>query len=312
MEPLVSIITPSFNSSKYLDAYFQSIKNQDYSNYEIIFINDGSTDETEDIVLKYKKYFENQGKRFMYLKQENGGQAKAMNYGFPYIQGKYFIWPDSDDELYSNNISEKVKFMESNPDISLGISGADYVDEKGNILDHLERKCMSDDDFFKDLLISNNVVFCPGIYIMRTDAFFKWIPNGQINESRIGQNYQILLPIAYHEKWGYIHKTLYKYILHENSHSNKNNDKYEYEIIRFQKQEKTLYELLESICDKDDLQYYSNLVYSHFHKFYLRLANQYGKKDDLKKYYKEISCVNENGFKEKIYYIMGLLGIRKR
>lgn len=311
MEPLVSIITPSYNSSKYLERYFDSIINQDYSNYELVFINDGSTDNTENIVLKYKKVFEKKGKRFVYLKQENGGQAKAMNQGFSYIQGKYFIWPDSDDELYTNNISEKVKFMEANPNISLAMSEADYVDEQGNKLDHLVRVRPNKDDFFTDLLISRNVVFCPGIYIMRTDSFFKWVPDGKINESRIGQNYQILLPVIYHEKWGYINKTLYKYILHTNSHSNKDSDKYEHEVMRFKKHENTLYELLNDICDQDDLQCYMDLVYSHFHKFYLRLANQYGKKDDLKRIYKELSKVDGNGFKERVYYIMGLLGIKK-
>ena len=62
-----------------------------------------------------------------------------MNLGFPYIQGKYFIWPDSDDELYRNNISEKVKYMEQHPDIPLAMSWADYVDESGNVIKRLQR-----------------------------------------------------------------------------------------------------------------------------------------------------------------------------
>ncbi len=62
------------------------------------------------------------------LKQENGGQAKAMKIGLSIYSRKYFIWPDSDDELYRNNISEKVKYMEQHPDIPLAMSGADYVD----------------------------------------------------------------------------------------------------------------------------------------------------------------------------------------
>lgn len=312
MEPLVSIITPSYNSSKYLDAYFQSIMHQDYSNYEIIFINDGSTDNTEQIAKKYQSAFEEKGKRFVYLKQKNGGQAKAMNLGFPKIKGKYFIWPDSDDELYSKNISEKVKFMESHPDISLAMSGADYVDEQGKILDHLERKEPEQDNFFEDLLISHNVVFCPGIYIIRTEAFYRCIPDGHINESRIGQNYQILLPVVYKEKWGYINKTLYKYILHTNSHSNKDNNSYDHEIERFKKHEKTLYEIIDSICSEDDKKLYKDKVFQHFHKFYLRLANRFGEKDELKKYYRDLKGVNANGFKEKVYYALGLIGVKKR
>lgn len=312
MEPLVSIITPSYNSGKYLDAYFTSILNQDYKNYEIIFINDGSTDDTESIVNKYKELFEKKNVRFVYLKQNNGGQAKAMNLGFPYIQGKYFIWPDSDDELYSNNISEKVKYMEQHPDIALAMSGADYVDESGNIIDYLQRQQLDNDNFFEDLLLSKNVVFCPGIYIMRTEKFFKYVPNGQINESRIGQNYQILLPIVYHDKYGYIDKTLYKYILHKNSHSNKDNHQYEKMIQRFKKQEETLYILIKSICDENDEKVYKNKLYIHFHRFYLRLANKYGMKQDLKKYYEQLKQVNGNGMKERIYYVLGIIGIKKR
>ena len=151
VEPLVSIITPSYNSEKYLDAFFISILEQDYEKYEIIFINDGSTDRTENIVYKYKEKFEERNIRFVYLKQENGGQAKAMNLGFPYIQGKYFIWPDSDDELYRNNISEKVKYMEQHPDIPLAMSGADYVDESGNVIKRLQRIKPEKDNFFEDL-----------------------------------------------------------------------------------------------------------------------------------------------------------------
>ncbi len=312
MNPLVSIITPSYNSGKYLDAYFTSILEQDYQNYEIIFINDGSTDNTDSIIKKYKTEFEKKHIRFVYLTQENGGQAKAMNLGFPYIQGKYFIWPDSDDELYSNNISEKVKYMENHPDCALAMSAADYIDEMGNKLQHLERIPPKNDNFFEDLLLSKNVVFCPGIYIMRTESFFKCVPSKQINESRIGQNYQILLPVTYSEEYGYINQTLYKYILHKNSHSHKDNNEYEKIIERFQKHEKTLYILLKDICNVDDELMYHAKVYEHFHKFYLRLANKYGKRQDLKKYYKKLKSIHADGIKEKVYYILGLMGIKKR
>lgn len=311
MEPLVSIITPSYNSGKYLAAYFGSIFRQDYKNYEIIFINDGSTDNTEEIAIKYKHQFEETGKRFVYLKQPNGGQAKAMNCGFPYLKGKYFIWPDSDDELYPNNISEKVRYMEEHPEIALVMSSADYVDEQGNVINHLVRARSENDNLFRDLLLSKNVIFCPGVYMMKREAFLKCIPNGHINESRIGQNYQILLPVVYSERWGYIDKTLYKYIFHKNSHSNIDKDRFENQIERFTKHEETLYELLEEICSLEDKEFYSHEVYKHFHQFYLRLANKYGRKKDLKKYYHQLKMVNANGTKEKIYYLLGILGIKR-
>lgn len=312
MNPLVSIITPSYNSGRFLKAYFTSILKQDYQNYEIIFINDGSTDNTEIIVSEFKKKFEEKNIRFIYLKQDNGGQAKAMNLGFPYIKGKYFIWPDSDDELYKDNISMKVKYMEKHPEYALAMSAADYLDEKGKKLKYLERVPQDKDNFFEDLLLSKNVVFCPGIYIMRTEKFFNCISNKKINESRIGQNYQILLPVVYREKYGYIKKSLYKYVLHSSSHSNKDNNSYEKILKRFQSHEETLYILLNEICDTKDKEIYHKKVYEHFNKYYLRLANKYGKREELKKYYKKLKNSNVNGIKEKIYYTLGLIGIKKR
>ena len=129
MKPLVSIITPAYNVSRYLKSFFDSVLRQDYTNYELIFINDGSTDDTEMIALQYKKVFEQKGHRFVYLFKENGGQAAALNTGFPYMKGKYFIWPDSDDILCFNNLSVKVDFMEANPSVDLGIAWANHVKE---------------------------------------------------------------------------------------------------------------------------------------------------------------------------------------
>ena len=86
-----------------------------------------------------KKSFEEKGHRFVYLAKENGGQAAALNTGFPYMKGKYFIWPDSDDTLCSDNLSAKVDFMEENPSIDLGIAWAKHVDENGSDLGILKR-----------------------------------------------------------------------------------------------------------------------------------------------------------------------------
>ena len=185
VEPLVSIITPSYNSEKYLDAFFISILEQDYEKYEVIFINDGSTDRTENIVYKYKEKFEERNIRFVYLKQENGGQAKAMNLGFPYIQGKYFIWPNSDDELYRNNISEKVKYMEQHPDIPLAMSGADYVDESGNVIKRLQRIKPEKDNFFDTSLVEETIIKIKNMNITTTIIIKSTVPVGFTEKIKI-------------------------------------------------------------------------------------------------------------------------------
>lgn len=275
MEPLVSIITPAYNSSKYLVSFFESILDQDYPNYEIIFINDGSTDDTELIALRYKEIFEKKGHRFVYLVKENGGQAAALNTGFPHMKGKYFIWPDSDDILCSDNLSAKVDFMEKNPSIDLGIAWAKHVDENGRSLGILKRIPAKDDNLFRDLLTSNNVQFCPGIYVIRTSTFKKCYPELHIDESRAGQNYQLLLPIAYKYNYGYINKVLYRYVMHPTSHSNSKAHDEQAQLERFERHEQLLLRLVDYICIQDDKAEMSTLVRQHFQGIYLRIANEH-------------------------------------
>ena len=68
--------------------------------------------------------------------------------------------------------------------------------------------------------------------------------------------------------------------------------------------------LVKNICDVNDQNIYTRKVFVHFNRFYLRLANEYGMKSEVKVYYNKLKVVGENGIKQKIYYIMGMLGIK--
>jgi len=69
-EKLVSIITPCYNGEKFINRYLDSLLGQTYSNIEIIFINDGSTDKTEEIVFSYKDNFKKKGIKFIYISKK--------------------------------------------------------------------------------------------------------------------------------------------------------------------------------------------------------------------------------------------------
>ena len=71
-------------------------------------------------------------------------------------------------------------------------------------------------------------------------------------------------------------------------------------------------DLVKNICDVNDQNIYTRKVFVHFNRFYLRLANEYGMKSEVKVYYNKLKVVGENGIKQKIYYIMGMLGIKAR
>lgn len=98
-KPLVSIIIPVYNGSNYMREAIDSALAQTYENFEVIVVNDGSTDggKTERIALSY-------GNRIRYYHKENGGVATAMNFGIHEMKGEYFSWLSHDDIFYPDKI----------------------------------------------------------------------------------------------------------------------------------------------------------------------------------------------------------------
>ena len=91
--PLVSVIIPFFNRIDWLEEAVDSVLNQSYSNYEIIVVNDGSTENIDGFLQKYKN-------KLKYIYQRNKGSGSARNNGICHVKGKYVAFLDSDDSLY--------------------------------------------------------------------------------------------------------------------------------------------------------------------------------------------------------------------
>lgn len=92
--PEVSVIVPVYNVEKYIEKCLNSLVNQTLKNIEIIIVNDGTKDNSEEII---KKIMEKYPQKIVYLKKENGGLSDARNYGIPYAKGEYIAFLDSDD-----------------------------------------------------------------------------------------------------------------------------------------------------------------------------------------------------------------------
>lgn len=103
MNSLVSIITPSYNQGQFLEATIQSVLAQTYNNIEYIVIDGGSTDSSIEIIKKYEKHIS------YWISEKDNGQADAINKGFIKARGDYICWVNSDDLLYSNFISDRIK-----------------------------------------------------------------------------------------------------------------------------------------------------------------------------------------------------------
>ena len=222
MKPLVSIITPCYNGESYITCFLDSILYQTYPNIELWIVNDGSKDKTEEIILSYKSKFDDKGYKLNYIYQENAGQSAAINKVLPLFHGDYMTWPDSDDYLPEDAIEKKVAYMEANPDKGLCICKTKVVEfSTGKVIGEQKRiPPVGEDNLFEDLIMGQNVYYSPGGYMVRSSMFYDAMPSMQIQAPReIGQNYQLLLPIAYKYPCGYIDEYLYYYSMRLDSHS---------------------------------------------------------------------------------------------
>jgi len=125
-----SIIIPIYNVEKYLDKCLNSVLNQEYDNFEVIMVNDGTKDNSEKIMQKYSK----KDKRFKSYNKENGGLSSARNYGLNYTTGDYLIFLDSDDYIEKDYLYKVNEVLSNNKDIDLLRIKCKKVDEDGNLI----------------------------------------------------------------------------------------------------------------------------------------------------------------------------------
>jgi hypothetical protein len=127
--PKVSIVIPVYNGSNYLREAIDSALAQTYDNFEVIVVNDGSTDngKTEKICKSY-------GDKIRYFKKENGGVASALNRGIKEMKGKYFSWLSHDDIYYPDKLEKQVNFLSKLDDKKTIIySNVQYINADGSL-----------------------------------------------------------------------------------------------------------------------------------------------------------------------------------
>jgi glycosyltransferase involved in cell wall biosynthesis len=119
--PLVSVIIPVFNGSNYLPRAIRSVLDQTYQNIEIIVVDDGSTDQTWEII-------SNINTNVIGIHKENGGVASALNTGIDASHGKYIAWLSHDDEFLSDKISKQVEYLQTHPSFVLCYTDFEIID----------------------------------------------------------------------------------------------------------------------------------------------------------------------------------------
>ena len=127
-EPLVSILINNYNYGHFIEESIKSVLNQSYNNCEVIVVDDGSTDNSREIIQKYSD-------QIISLFQENQGQASAFNAGFNISSGDIILFLDSDDYFYPDKLKITIDLFSKYPNAGWIFHELEYVNFNGQILD---------------------------------------------------------------------------------------------------------------------------------------------------------------------------------
>ncbi len=126
--PLVTIVTPSFNQARFLEATICSVLGQDYPRVEYFVMDGGSTDGSLEIIRRYADSLAG------WVSERDQGQTDAINKGFARANGEILAWLNSDDTYEPGAISAAVSYLQANPGVGLVYGQANFIDESGKII----------------------------------------------------------------------------------------------------------------------------------------------------------------------------------
>jgi hypothetical protein len=129
--PKVSIIIPVYNGTNYLREAIESVFTQTYKNYEMIVVDDGSTDKTWEMIQSY-------GSHLYGIQKENGGVASALNSGIRHASGEYIAWLSHDDLFLPNKLERQVDYLKQFPQFKACYTDYDIIDENGNVIEEIK------------------------------------------------------------------------------------------------------------------------------------------------------------------------------
>ena len=147
----VSVIIPNYNNAHYLERAIQSILNQTYTDYEIIVVDDGSTDNSRDVVGKF-------GEKVRYIWQENKGLGGARNTGILASDTELIGLLDADDEWRPTFLEKMMALVQSRPDAVVYFSGAQGMDSEGNDLPQFFGRKITTNEIYDDFLRANFII----------------------------------------------------------------------------------------------------------------------------------------------------------
>jgi glycosyltransferase involved in cell wall biosynthesis len=156
--PLVSIVIPAYNYARYLEEAVESVLAQDYPNVELLVLDDGSTDNTREVLEKYAG-------RFYWETQENMGQSNTLNRGWRMAKGEILGYLSADDVLRPNSVSVSVEHLLANPQAVLTYCDFDLIDSNSIVI----RRVSAPELSYQDMVVKFVCPSCgPGAFFLRS------------------------------------------------------------------------------------------------------------------------------------------------
>ena len=208
--PKVSVIIPTYNRAGFLPRAIKSVLNQIFQDFEIIVVDDGSTDNTEQVV----RNFQNRDKRIKYIWQEqSGGPSKPKNTGIKAARGRYIAFLDSDDEWFPEKLEKQLELFEKGPS-NLGFVGCNLlsIEQKtGKILEEVKLPSSLRHNALEKFLVGCFIYSSSDVVVKS-----KILANvGLFDENiRIGEDWDMSIRISQKYKFDFVSKPLFKHYIH--------------------------------------------------------------------------------------------------
>ncbi|PSR52064.1 hypothetical protein AHMF7605_00285 [Adhaeribacter arboris] len=184
VDPFFTVVIPTYNRASFIEKSIQSVLKQNFQDFEIIVVDDGSTDNTEEVVSAINS------DKVIYHKKVNEERAVARNTGAKLGRGKYVNYFDSDDLLYPNHLEEAYKLIQQYKDPEFFHLGYDIKDPKGKILSVVN----SLSGTLNDKLIKGNFLSCNGVFLRRDVALQH--PFNTDRDLSASEDYELWLRLA--------------------------------------------------------------------------------------------------------------------
>lgn len=228
--PKVSVIIPTYNRAEYLSRTINSVLKQTFSDWELLIVDDGSADNTFDVV----KEFTDKDERIKYFYQKNsGGPSSPRNTGLEKAQGEFIAFLDSDDEWFPEKLQKQIDFFTNNQNPKLGVLAC-FVYVKENKTGELTLK---KDNYFKgnviNKLVNNNFLFTSSC-VMTKLSILKEIGLFDL-QFKVGEDWDIWLRISEAGyEFDFVPEYLVNYFVHDkNTYYGNKNFNGEQELIAF-------------------------------------------------------------------------------